>query len=78
MPKSNSVESDAVTAQQVVEESPQRFEVTLDEFCRQLSATDKRVEMIAGFHFSERQAGTVKDHTEAFEARYADFINKPV
>jgi hypothetical protein len=51
---------------------------TLDEFCTNLSNTDRRVEMIAGFHFTERVAGRTKDTPSAFAARFQSFCNKPV
>ena len=53
-------------------------EVTLDEFCLRLSATDKRVEMIAGFYASQKRAGTVKATESDLSSRYAAFISQPV
>lgn len=57
----------------VVEQS-----LTLNEFCQRLSQKDKRVELIAAFHYTETAAGTVKDVESAFADRFAAFINKPV
>lgn len=53
-------------------------ELALDEFCMRKSASDKRVELIAGFHFLEKRSGQHKDTEEAYEARFQQFINKPV
>lgn len=63
--------------QAAANEGPASFELTLDEFCTRLSSTDKRVEMIAGFHYVEKQAGRVKATEEAFAKRYADFQTIP-
>ena len=51
--------------------------ITLDEFCLRLSKSDKRVELIGGFHHSETSTGVVKDAEAAFKARYDAFANKP-
>lgn len=51
---------------------------TLNEFCILLSQTDRRVEMIGAFNYSEQQAGRIKDIASAFRARYNAFANKPV
>lgn len=53
-------------------------DVTLTEFCMRLSASDRRVEMIAGFEHSEKAAGRIKDAESAFASRFAAFVNKPV
>ena len=59
-------------------ESAPSEEVTLDEFCARQSATDKRVELIKGFHFTEQRAGVVKDTESNFASRYVAFANQPV
>lgn len=51
--------------------------VPLDEWCRDISRTDKRVELIAGFHHTERAAGRVGDTAAAFASRYAAFATAP-
>lgn len=56
---------------------PAEFALTLDEFCARLSGKDRRVEMIGGFHFAEKQAGRLKDTEAAFAARYAAFQTQP-
>lgn len=52
--------------------------VTLDEFCSRLSQTDRRVELIAGFHASERSSGRTNGAEADFAARFTAFVNKPV
>lgn len=52
-------------------------DLTLVEFCMRLSATDRRVEMIAGFERSENAAGRVKDSEPAFAARFVAFTTQP-
>lgn len=77
MAKNNEVADSAAEAQAPV--APDAgFELTLDEFCIRLSNTDKRVELIGGFAYSERAAGTIKDTESAFKARFAAFATKPV
>lgn len=58
--------------------APQAEHVTLEEFCTRLSKSDKRVELISGFHYTETAAGTVKDAESAFKARFDAFATKPV
>lgn len=52
-------------------------ELTLNEFCTRLSITDRRVELIGGFHRAETLAGKVKDTEDAFSARFVEFCNAP-
>ncbi|HET8550857.1 MAG TPA: hypothetical protein VFM97_00085 [Gammaproteobacteria bacterium] len=54
-----------------------RFPVTLDEFCRQLSERDRRVELIGAFHSIESRNGPQKDTAENFRARYEKFVRQP-
>lgn len=51
--------------------------LSLDEFCTRLSSTDRRVEIIGGFHSEEAKSGNTKDVESAFLARFNEFINKP-
>ncbi|MEX3764466.1 hypothetical protein [Paraburkholderia phenoliruptrix] len=52
--------------------------VSLDEFCSRLSARDRRVELIAGFHHVEKAAKKFKDVESNYQARFSAFVNKPV
>lgn len=54
-----------------------QFKVTLDEFCMDLSKTDRRTELIGGFHFDEKKNGRVRDTSEAYAKRFLDFTNAP-
>lgn len=53
-------------------------DVTLDEFCTRLSLTDKRVELIGGFHHVEKKHRRFKDAEPKYRARFEAFVNKPV
>ena len=63
-------------AEPVVEQSD--FPLTLDEFCTQLSTTDKRVESIGAFYATEKAAGRTKDTAPAYSGRFAAFLAKPM
>ena len=52
--------------------------VTLDDFCRGLSTTDKRVELIAGFHSDEVRNNRLHDTEPAYFERYEAFAIRPV
>jgi hypothetical protein len=52
--------------------------VLLDEFCRELSTSDNRVELIAGFHASELQAGCMRATRGEFVSHFADYLARPV
>lgn len=53
------------------------FPLSLDEFCTRLSATDRRVELIGGFHHEEVAAKRTKDLESAYRARFEAFTTKP-
>lgn len=53
-------------------------QIQLEEFCARLSKTDKRVELIGGFHYTEVAAGRLKDAESEFHSRFAAFATKPV
>lgn len=55
----------------------QEIPLSLDEFCTRLSAADRRVELIGGFHAMEVKAGRTKDIESAFKARFDGFVNQP-
>lgn len=61
-----------------MEKAPDGFQMTLAEFCTQLSAKDRRVEMIGAFEHVERRAGNLRDSQDAFMSRYNAFCNKPM
>lgn len=53
-------------------------EMLLEEFCSRLSGNDKRVELVNGFYFDEKQAGHIKGTEVDFKSRFDEFVNKPV
>ena len=57
--------------------APDEFPMELQEFCLQLSQVDKRVELIGGFHHTEKAAARLKDTSTAYQARYAAFLTQP-
>ena len=58
--------------------APAPADVTLDEFCVRLSSSDRRVELLAAFHFVETRSGHFKDAESAYQSRFEAFVNKPV
>lgn len=57
---------------------PDRFVQPLDHWCADLSATDRRVELIAAFHHEEVAAGRRMDSPDAYAARFAAMATRPV
>lgn len=57
---------------------PQESKLPLDEFCRRLSETVNRPELIGGFEFVERRAGRLKDTQAAYRDRFDAFVQTPV
>lgn len=70
--------TDATDGGQAPAVDPAAGQVTLDEFCVRLSQNDKRVELIGGFYFVEKQASRFKDAESNYQARFTAFVNKPV
>lgn len=68
----------AATKTEVVEPQSEEEALTLEEFCTRLSMTDRRVELIGGWHSDEQRSGVVKDTESAFRARFVAFATKPV
>lgn len=66
--------SAAATAAEPVANAPT---LTLTEFCRRTSETDRRTELLAAFFSDESRAGRLKDTAEAYAARLQEFLNKP-
>ena len=57
---------------------PAADELTLDEFCVRLSSTDRRPELLSGFHFTETRAQRLKDTEAAYRERFKAYVNTPV
>jgi hypothetical protein len=52
--------------------------ITLDEFCKKLSLTDKRVELIGGFYHRMRfEKRVAKASFDQFQDHYNKFCNAP-
>lgn len=51
--------------------------IALDEYCRRLSVTDGRVELIGGFEADERISGHLKSDVSGFDAAFARFVARP-
>lgn len=49
----------------------------LDDWCAEQSLRDRRVELLAVFHFRERAAGRGRDTRAAYAARYAQAETTP-
>jgi len=58
-------------------EMPDEFPLSLDEFCTAQSQTDRRVELLGAFHFTEKGAGRLRDTPTAYKRRLAAFANHP-
>lgn len=61
-------------------EAPKAVEgaVLLDEFCRELSATSRRVELIAGFHAAMTKDKRTKDSRTAFSRAFTTYCKRPI
>lgn len=66
------------TKETATEDQPEVISLTLHEFCARLSKTVKRPELLGAFEHAERVAGRLSGTADAFQARFSDFINKPV
>lgn len=51
--------------------------VSVDEFCSQLSISDKRTELIGSFYRSSVSRGLVKQTEAVFSDMYSNFCNQP-
>lgn len=52
--------------------------LSLIDFCKRLSETVKRPELIGGFESFERNAGRVKATEAQFRERFDAFVNRPI
>jgi hypothetical protein len=53
-------------------------EISLDEFCLSISRTDRRVELLAGFHLDERAHGRLRGAASVYRQRLAEYAARPV
>ena len=54
------------------------IEITLEQFGVELSQRDNRVELLNAFIFTQSNSGYYKDTEANYQARFVDFLNKPV
>lgn len=67
--------TDTVAEQAAAE--PAEFPLSVEEWCTQLSATDRRPELIGAFASVEAKAGRGRDLPSAYAKRYGAFIKTP-
>jgi hypothetical protein len=60
------------------ESADETASVTLEDFCKGLSAADKRVELIGGFHSDEIRNDRLHDTASAYQERFEAFAVRPV
>jgi hypothetical protein len=56
--------------------APETFPVLVDEFCTDLSAHDRRPELIYAFSKDEKRKGHLRDTAANFQARFAAFASR--
>ena len=74
-----SAETPSVTEAVLTPSVPSEAEIPLNlaEFCASLSSSDKRVELIGGFHHYEKLNGKIKDTRSNYLARFEAFAKMP-
>lgn len=73
----NQADAAAATDESPAVVEPTDFPLSLDEFCKRLSATDRRVELIGAFHHVELKDGRTRDTDGNYRARFLAFVNQP-
>ncbi|ELK5289391.1 hypothetical protein Q6670_004059 [Salmonella enterica] len=58
-------------------EAAQEIAQSLEDFCRELSLTERRHTLIASFFHTEKAAGRVKDAASAYRKRYSEHLTTP-
>ena len=69
---SNSPESAPAT-----EAPPAAIPMSLDEFCRDFSKSERRVVLLGAFHFEMKRQKRLKDTDSNYRAAFAAFITAP-
>lgn len=69
--------TEMIKTTEVTEEAPQRFPLTLDEFCQRLSLSVRRPELIGGFHADAVRKGHLLDLEDAFLEAFETFRQRP-
>ncbi len=50
--------------------------IPLDDFCRDLSTRESRVELIAAFHFTAKSASQLFDTESNYQASFSRFLKQ--
>lgn len=64
-------------AEDTVQVQPDQYPLSLDEFCTRISQTDRRVELIGGFHRYAQLKGLASDTEANFRAQFEQFLKQP-
>lgn len=64
-------------AEDTVKVEPDQYPLSLDEFCTRISQSDRRVELIGGFHRHAQLAGVTSDTESNFRAQFERFLKQP-
>ena len=56
---------------------PAEIPMSLDEFCRRWSETERRAALLGAFHFEMKRKNQLSGLFSNYRAAYADFINAP-
>lgn len=51
--------------------------ISLTDYCKRLSVTERRHTLIASFFYTEKVAGRLTDTPSAYAKRFAEHINTP-
>lgn len=57
---------------------PPEISLSLDEFCRRFSSTDRRVTLLGAFHFEMRRQRRLTATESEYRAAFAAFATAPV
>lgn len=68
---------DGVATAVVADDEKTEFPLSVEEWCTQLSATDRRPELIGAFASVETKAGRGRDLPSAYAKRYDAFTKTP-
>ena len=64
-------------APQATTQSALAATVPLDDFCRDFSINDRRVELIAGFHMQMKRDGKHRATADEYRLLFDEFVNAP-
>lgn len=65
--------------EKTIESAPAEVVITAEEFCKKLSVTDRRVELIGGFfYWVEKEKKITKATEKTFAELFGQFVKMPV